>query len=282
MKFSIVDVFAESRYAGNQLAVIEEAAELTSSAMQLIAREMNFSETTFVTARSTKVATVRIFTPAEELPFAGHPTLGTAWVLTGGRGGLVLDLKAGRVPVRFDGDIGWLTPPPVTEGEASTPTRPPLCLDCGRRPESRIRSPRGALWSRISDHRRARPGRAEAGTRGPRSSATAGHPGISVCILRGRLFERRRLRGENAVLRRTRHARGSSHRIRQRGVRQLSAHPRYQRREDRRTGIRNKAAVAHLSGHRGTAGRRREGLARRLRTAAALKVPGPRPGRTFR
>ena len=118
MKFSIVDVFAETRYAGNQLAVIEDAADLTGSAMQLIAREMNFSETTFVTARSEESATVRIFTPAEELPFAGHPTLGTAWVLTRGRGGIALTLQAGRVPVRFEADIGWFTPPPVTEGEA--------------------------------------------------------------------------------------------------------------------------------------------------------------------
>lgn len=117
MKFSIVDVFAESRYAGNQLAVIEEAAELTSTEMQSIAQEMNFSETTFVTARSAQSVTVRIFTPAEELPFAGHPTLGTAWVLTSGLGELVLDLKAGQVPVVFDGGIGWLTPPPAVEGE---------------------------------------------------------------------------------------------------------------------------------------------------------------------
>jgi trans-2,3-dihydro-3-hydroxyanthranilate isomerase len=59
---------------------------------------------------------VRIFTPEWELPFAGHPTLGTAWVLAGGEGSYTLDLDAGPVRVDFDGDLGWMTPPPVTLG----------------------------------------------------------------------------------------------------------------------------------------------------------------------
>ena len=83
MKLTIVDVFAESRYAGNQLAVVEDAGGLGSETMQDIAREMNFSETTFVINRTDERARVRIFTPDSELPFAGHPTLGTAWVLAG-------------------------------------------------------------------------------------------------------------------------------------------------------------------------------------------------------
>lgn len=118
MKLSIVDVFAEAVYEGNQLAVVEEAATLSTAAMQTIAREMNFSETTFVTARSGDRADVRIFTPAEELPFAGHPTLGTAWVLTGGATPITLNLAAGPVPVRFREGIAWLTPPRVQEGGA--------------------------------------------------------------------------------------------------------------------------------------------------------------------
>ncbi len=123
MKLTIVDVFAEHRLQGNQLAVVEDAAALPAELMQAIAREMNFSETTFVTARDDGRARVRIFTPGEELPFAGHPTLGTAWVLCGGRGAITLALAAGDVPVRFDNGIGWLTPPAATFGDAIEPAR---------------------------------------------------------------------------------------------------------------------------------------------------------------
>ena len=113
MKLTIVDVFAESLYAGNQLAVVEDCAHLDDATMQDIAREMNFSETTFVTDRQKGRATVRIFTPAWELPFAGHPTLGTAWVLAGGEGEYTLDLGVGPVRVAFTDGLGWMEPPPV-------------------------------------------------------------------------------------------------------------------------------------------------------------------------
>ena len=111
--FAIVDVFAEQPLAGNQLAVVRDAAGLSDGEMQAIALETNFSETTFVTGRSAGRATVRIFTPAFELPFAGHPMLGTAWELTGGRGEIILDLPAGPVPVVFADGLGWMTPPEV-------------------------------------------------------------------------------------------------------------------------------------------------------------------------
>jgi len=114
MKLTIVDVFAESLYAGNQLAVVEECAHLDSDTMQDIAREMNFSETTFVINRTHERARVRIFTPDRELPFAGHPTLGTAWVLSGGEGAYTLDLDAGAISVRFAEGLGWISPPAVT------------------------------------------------------------------------------------------------------------------------------------------------------------------------
>jgi trans-2,3-dihydro-3-hydroxyanthranilate isomerase len=123
MKLTIVDVFAEAIYQGNQLAVVEDAAGLPEDVMQDIAREMNFSETTFVISRAGQRAGVRIFTPGEELPFAGHPTLGTAWVLCGGRGAVTLDLPAGDVPVHFDQGIGWMTPPPAVAGDALEPSR---------------------------------------------------------------------------------------------------------------------------------------------------------------
>lgn len=105
-EFCIVDVFGQSSYTGNQLAVIEDASGLSSSQMQKIAREFNFSESTFITSREKSKFCVRIFTPKNELPFAGHPTLGTAWVIqqkvvkkkvpT-----ITLSLKIGEIPVIF-------------------------------------------------------------------------------------------------------------------------------------------------------------------------------------
>ena len=117
MNYSIVDVFAEAPFGGNPLAVVRDAAPLDTPTMQAIAREMNLSETTFVTAASATRATVRIFTPHEELPFAGHPTLGTAWVLTGGgKQPITLALGAGDVPVRFADGCAWMTPPAASFG----------------------------------------------------------------------------------------------------------------------------------------------------------------------
>ncbi len=80
----IVDVFAAQRYAGNPLAVvIADADALSDVAMQAIAAEMNFSETTFIEPQPDAAGhyRVRIFTPAREIAFAGHPILGTAWVV---------------------------------------------------------------------------------------------------------------------------------------------------------------------------------------------------------
>jgi trans-2,3-dihydro-3-hydroxyanthranilate isomerase len=127
--FHIVDVFAEQRYAGNQLAVFGNARDLSSDEMQKIAREMNFSETTFIPSDAERNGgyDVRIFTPAAEVPFAGHPTLGTAYII---RQEIIrhpvqqvnLNLKIGQIPVRFDRqsdgrDILWMTPKEATFGE---------------------------------------------------------------------------------------------------------------------------------------------------------------------
>ena len=107
--FYIVDVFAEEKYQGNQLAVFREAAEITDSEMQLIAQETHYSETTFILSdeKSDDGYDVRIFTPACEVPFAGHPTLGTAYIIhkeiEGGESERVnLNLKVGRIPVTVD------------------------------------------------------------------------------------------------------------------------------------------------------------------------------------
>jgi trans-2,3-dihydro-3-hydroxyanthranilate isomerase len=111
-EFVQVDVFARTRLTGNPLAVFGDAHGLSDSEMQALAREMNLSETTFILPREPQIEAregmkVRIFTVAEELPFAGHPTLGTALYLYALRGPveqIVLDLKVGRVPVRFTPD----------------------------------------------------------------------------------------------------------------------------------------------------------------------------------
>jgi trans-2,3-dihydro-3-hydroxyanthranilate isomerase len=111
LPFYIVDVFAEKKYAGNQLAVFREAGKLSSDEMQQIARETNFSETTFILKDKQSYGgfDVRIFTPGEEVPFAGHPTLGTAYVirneiLKGKAETLTLNLKVGKIPVSFGQD----------------------------------------------------------------------------------------------------------------------------------------------------------------------------------
>jgi trans-2,3-dihydro-3-hydroxyanthranilate isomerase len=107
------DVFTSKPLEGNSLAVFSDGRGLTDAEMQAIAREMNLSETTFILPRdaATEKAQgirVRIFTVQEELPFAGHPTLGTAFSLRGSSGAkdLVLHLNVGKVPVRFEDSPG--------------------------------------------------------------------------------------------------------------------------------------------------------------------------------
>ena len=108
LRFATLDVFTTRPLEGNPLAVFPDAAGLTDAEMQAIAREMNLSETTFVfrrdpaTERARGIRT-RIFTTREEMPFAGHPTLGTAAVLRelGAGDAVPLELNVGTVPVRF-------------------------------------------------------------------------------------------------------------------------------------------------------------------------------------
>jgi len=106
--FYIVDVFAVGKYTGNQLAVFRNARSISESAMQALAKEMNYSETTFILSDEKRNGgyDVRIFTPKEELPFAGHPTLGTAYVIMREilrkRAKVVLNLKVGKIPVSAD------------------------------------------------------------------------------------------------------------------------------------------------------------------------------------
>ena len=142
-QFHIVDVFAEEKYAGNQLAVFRSARGLSADEMQRIAREIHFSETTFLLSETPRDGgyDVRIFTPGAEVPFAGHPTLGTAYVI---RREIIknpvrqvnLNLKVGQIPVAFEpqaggGDIVWMTPKEAVFGETFDPREiaPLLTLD---------------------------------------------------------------------------------------------------------------------------------------------------------
>jgi len=115
LDYVVVDVFAEAALSGNPLAVVMSTCGLATERMQAIAREFNLSETTFVERRTSEVeraegVRVRIFTAQEELPFAGHPTLGTASVLklyapeTLHGDTVTLDENVGPVPVRFEGE----------------------------------------------------------------------------------------------------------------------------------------------------------------------------------
>jgi trans-2,3-dihydro-3-hydroxyanthranilate isomerase len=116
MKYYIVDVFAENKYEGNPLAVFIPDRKIKPAEMQKIAREMNFSETTFIMSdlQDNGGYDVNIFSPDSELPFAGHPTLGTSFVIKNLLNRSVsneikLNLPVGQIPVVFEGQYAWMT-----------------------------------------------------------------------------------------------------------------------------------------------------------------------------
>lgn len=137
LPFWTLDVFTEQRFAGNPLAVVGEAGGLETVEMQAVAAEFNLSETVFVTGldRAAGRASIRIFTPRRELPFAGHPTVGTAILLARqglgqvveGRRRLILDEMAGAVPVELtEGGAGaghatFVVPGAASAGAALDP-----------------------------------------------------------------------------------------------------------------------------------------------------------------
>lgn len=137
-RFLICDVFTDRRFGGNQLGVLPEATGLSTEQMQQIAREFNFSESTFVLPSSTCTRQVRIFTPASELPFAGHPNVGTAFALAslgevaadlkdvGQTTTVTFDEKAGKVPVEIRKTAGGFhctlsAPQPLSIGKSIDP-----------------------------------------------------------------------------------------------------------------------------------------------------------------
>jgi trans-2,3-dihydro-3-hydroxyanthranilate isomerase len=126
-RYLVVDVFTTEPFAGNPLAVFPDASELDGITMQKIARELNLAETAFVLPATRKdcAARVRIFTPAKEMAFAGHPTVGTAFVLlqeetvSRGSSAFILEEEIGPIPLRIEGGqrpLIWLRMPPIREG----------------------------------------------------------------------------------------------------------------------------------------------------------------------
>ncbi len=157
LAYRVLNVFTigDDPFSGNPLAVFEDAAGLDDGRMQAIARQLNLSETTFVThvegggdPATPAEADVRIFTPAYELPFAGHPTLGTAAVvasLVGGRDAVTLRMTAGRVPVVREGDQWVLTTAsgPATRPVEASPAQ--LASAVGLEPDD-LAPGRAPLW----------------------------------------------------------------------------------------------------------------------------------------
>ncbi len=125
--YRVVDVFTTEPLAGNALAVFPDAAGFSATTMQKIARELNVAETAFVLPPTRKdcAARVRIFTPAKEMIFAGHPTIGTAFVLweagsvSRNTSEFCLEEEVGPVAIRIEGEhcpLIWLRTPPIHEG----------------------------------------------------------------------------------------------------------------------------------------------------------------------
>jgi trans-2,3-dihydro-3-hydroxyanthranilate isomerase len=136
-RYRVVDVFTEHRLEGNALAVFLDASTMDASTMQRVAREMNLAETAFILppTRADCAARVRIFTPSKEMVFAGHPTIGTAYVLldegivAANTSAFLLEENIGPVPLRVEAGprpMLWLKTPPIENVRSYDPT---LCAD---------------------------------------------------------------------------------------------------------------------------------------------------------
>ncbi len=144
--FRIVNVFAESPLAGNPLCVFEDARDLDDATMQALALQFNLSETTFILPSGNATARVRIFTPSFEMPFAGHPTLGTAHVVRDLRStadSVTLEMKAGVIPVTARGDV-WTLKANAPKHRAATAPRADMAAMLGLTSADLADSP--SLW----------------------------------------------------------------------------------------------------------------------------------------
>lgn len=145
IQYRLLNVFAETTFGGNPLAVIEDGSLLTDAEMQLIARQFNLSETAFVLPSDRAAARIRIFTPTYEMPFAGHPTLGSAQVVSDISGcgeHFELEMAAGLIPVQAEGGRWTLSAnTPVARPMQATSAELAAMLNL---PEDAIAGP--ALW----------------------------------------------------------------------------------------------------------------------------------------
>ena len=145
IRFRLVNVFAETAFGGNPLAVIEDGSTLSDADMQLVARQFNLSETTFLLPSERAAARIRIFTPSYEMPFAGHPTIGSAHVVSalfnaGKR--VALEMAAGIIPVwSQDGRWTLAANKPTFRPMVATPAELAAMLNL---PEAAIAGP--GLW----------------------------------------------------------------------------------------------------------------------------------------
>jgi trans-2,3-dihydro-3-hydroxyanthranilate isomerase len=147
LPYRLVNVFAEAPLAGNPLAVFEDGRGLDDATMQALALQFNLSETTFVLPSTRATAHVRIFTPTFEMPFAGHPTLGTAHVvraLTGAGDAVSLEMRAGIIPVTAAGDV-WTLQANAPKHRAATATRAELAAMLGLDPDD-LHAAAPPLW----------------------------------------------------------------------------------------------------------------------------------------
>jgi trans-2,3-dihydro-3-hydroxyanthranilate isomerase len=148
LHYRILNVFTDGDdpFSGNPLCVFEDAAGLSDKDMQDLARQLNLSETTFITSGQDDVtANVRIFTPNYEMPFAGHPTLGTAYVareLSSAQDAVLLRMQAGDIPVRVAGNVWTLQANPPTSSPVEV-TQQELSAMIGLTPDCLAAEP---LW----------------------------------------------------------------------------------------------------------------------------------------
>lgn len=172
LNFRLVNVFTRNRDAltGNPLCVFEDGTALDTPAMQALARQFNLSETTFILPSSRATARVRIFTPSYEMPFAGHPTLGTAFVCRAlGLGGdtVQLETQAGTIPVRASADHWTLQANAPSWRECNTP-RETLAAMLGLEPDDIAEKP---LWVKSGKEQLVIPLRSEHAVRRARPRA---------------------------------------------------------------------------------------------------------------
>jgi trans-2,3-dihydro-3-hydroxyanthranilate isomerase len=141
LHYQIVNVFVtDELWSGNPLAVFQPSAPLSDETMRRLGQQMNLSEITFVAPSQVADAQVRIFTPSYEMPFAGHPTLGTAFTLAAGRTRLTLEMQAGLIPVEISGEQLMLTANAPSYRDA--PTHAELASALNIHPEQMSGTPR--------------------------------------------------------------------------------------------------------------------------------------------